>query len=1010
MLCHARSGAAATRPLSVPTPPPPARRRDSRLGRRLAGERLVRSVQAQVLPTFRRCQQRWLGVRRLDLTSRHHCNFSGVTCDASTSRVVGISLTGVSLHGGVLPAEVSLLQALTNLTVANCSLSGAIPASLSSMPRLRHLNLSFNNISGPFPSIRGGAAPSPFFPASEVIDVYNNNLQGSLPPFGRSHGRLRYLSLGGNYFSGGIPEEYGDMRGLEYLALNGNWLSGRVPPSLSRLKRLRVMYLGYYNRFDGGVPAEFGELEALVELDMADCNLTGPIPPELGSLTQLEALYLFQNRLSGEIPGELGNLKNLVYLDLNINDLTGEIPATFAGLSRLRLLNLYFNKLQGVIPESLGELAELEVLQAWQNNLTGELPASLGKNGRLRELDVSDNQLTGAIPPHLCVGRQLQLLVLMDNELSGPIPEDLGNCKTLSRVRLNNNLLNGSIPAGLFDLPGNDFLDLSNNLLSGELPEVIAGDKLGEMQLGNNKIRGRIPPAIGNLPGLFCLSMASNRLSGIVPPEIGHLKNLSLLNLSANALTGSIPQELSRCDSLTMLDISHNHLTGDIPKEIANLKVLNWLNLSRNSISGELPPEVFRMMSLTMLDVSYNNLSGRVSLAHPEGVLAVLYEKEFEGNPGLCVELTTVDSCSRLQQPWSSWSWNVKRMLLWLVPTVVVLVAVMFLGLTRWRRARQKAAERRSATWKMTRFQKLELDVDDVLGCLRAENIIGKGGAGTVYRCVTRGGAELAVKRLPGRGGHRDHGFRAEVTTLGGVRHRNVVRLLGFASSSEGNLLLYEYMPMGSLGGVLHGEHGGRLLDWAARHRVATEAARALCYLHHECSPRILHRDVKSNNILLDSAMEAHVADFGLAKFLNRGASGSGTRVAAAEEWASAIVGTYGYIAPEYAYTLRVDEKTDVYSFGVVLLELATGRRPLGDFGEEIDLVHWARSVVPRPADVAAVLAVADPRLPPEPDGLIAHIFKVGMSCVREYSQARPTMREVVHVLSGYAPAADPAC
>ncbi|CAD6251836.1 unnamed protein product [Miscanthus lutarioriparius] len=118
-----------------------------------------------------------------------------------------------------------------------------------------------------------------------------------------------------------------------------------------------------------------------------------------------------------------------------------------------------------------------------------------------------------------------------------------------------------------------------------------------------------------------------------------------------------------------------------------------------------------------------------------------------------------------------------------------------------------------------------------------------------------------------------------------------------------------------------------------------------------------------------------------------------------------------GVVREENAYTLRVDEKTDVYSFGVVLLELVTGRPPLGDFGEEIDLVHWARSVVPRPTDTAAILAVADPRLPPEPAGLIARLFRVGISCVRESSHARPTMREVVHVLSSFVvPPADLAC
>ncbi|RCV44873.1 hypothetical protein SETIT_9G409600v2 [Setaria italica] len=903
-----------------------------------------------------------------------HCNFSGVTCDAS-SRVVAINLTGVPLYGGVLPSAVSLLDALSSLTVASCFLLGPIPASLASMPLLRHLNLSHNNISGFFPY----GPPAPYFPSAEVIDVYCNNLTGPLPPFGRSLTRLRHLNLGGNYFSGSIPEEYGDIKRLEFLWLCGNWLSGRVPPSLSRLKRLKVMNLGYGNSFDGGIPSEFGELEALVDLEMALCHLTGPIPPELGHLTRLEILYLYSNNLGGEIPAELGSLKNLTYLDLSFNELTGKIPASFAGLSRLRLLQLFANELQGVIPKFVGELPQLEILQAWQNNLTGELPANLGKNGRLLTLDVTDNHLTGAIPPHLCSGRRLQSLILMWNKLSGPIPEDLGNCKTLTRVRLNNNFLSRSIPAGFLDLPKNTMLDLSHNLLSGELPDVT-------------------PSA-----GLSFLSVASNSLSGAVPPEIGHLKKLSTLNFSANELTASVPRELSHCESLTVLDLSRNQLTGEIPKEITNLKVLTTLNLSRNRISGELPLEIREMISLGVLDVSYNNLSGRVSVSQLQGVFVLSDASDFEGNPGLCVEHVTAASCYRLQR--SLARCDKPRMLLWLVPSVstVAVAMAVFLGV-RWR----EAAKRRPASWKMTRFHNLDLEMDDVLGSLREENVVGRGGAGTVYRCATRGGSEVAVKRLPGPGRRRDHGFRAEVATLGGVRHRNIVRLLGFASGAEGNLLLYEFMPAGSLGGVLHGDNGA-LLGWHTRHRVATEAARALCYLHHECLPRILHRDVKSSNILLDAAMEAHVADFGLAKFLSRGASGSGTGAVAAEECVSAIAGTYGYIAPEYAYTLRVDEKTDVYSFGVVLLELVTGRRPLGDFGDEIDLVHWARSAVPTPSDTTAVLAVADPRLPREPADLIARLFRVGTSCVREDSQARPTMREVVHVLSSFVPVAEPA-
>uniref|UniRef100_A0A0A9F4N4 non-specific serine/threonine protein kinase n=1 Tax=Arundo donax TaxID=35708 RepID=A0A0A9F4N4_ARUDO len=196
-------------------------------------------------------------------------------------------------------------------------------------------------------------------------------------------------------------------------------------------------------------------------------------------------------------------------------------------------------------------------------------------------------------------------------------------------------------------------------------------------------------------------------------------------------------------------------------------------------------------------------------------------------------------------------------------------------------------------------------------------------------------------------------------------------------------------MVNGSLGEMLHG--GGKGLTWPMRLRVATEAAKGLCYLHHDCSPPILHRDVKSNNILLDARMEAHVADFGLAKFLR----GNG-----ASECMSAIAGSYGYIAPEYAYTLKVDEKSDVYSFGVVLLELITGQKPVGEhLGEDgVDLVQWTRARSSRKAEGA--VGVLDPRLGGDvPVGEAAQVLFVAMLCVQELSVERPTMREVVQML-----------
>ncbi|MBA0824489.1 hypothetical protein Goarm_021159, partial [Gossypium armourianum] len=291
---------------------------------------------------------------------------------------------------------------------------------------------------------------------------------------------------------------------------------------------------------------------------------------------------------------------------------------------------------------------------------------------------------------------------------------------------------------------------------------------------------------------------------------------------------------------------------------------------------------------------------------------------------------------------------------------------------------------------KLTAFQRLDFTCDDVLDCLKEDNIIGKGGAGIVYKGSMPSGDHVAVKRLPAmsRGSSHDHGFNAEIQTLGRIRHRHIVRLLGFCSNHETNLLVYEYMPNGSLGEVLHGKKGGHL-HWDTRYKIAVEAAKGLCYLHHDCSPLIVHRDVKSNNILLNSDFEAHVADFGLAKFLQD----SGT-----SECMSAIAGSYGYIAPEYAYTLKVDEKSDVYSFGVVLLELVCGRKPVGEFGDGVDIVQWVRKMTD--SNKEGVLKVLDPRLPSVPLHEVMHIFYVAMLCVEEQAVERPTMREVVQILT----------
>ncbi|CAN6320822.1 unnamed protein product [Urochloa humidicola] len=893
------------------------------------------------------------------------CSWPRVSCNAAGRRVTSLDLSGLNL-------------------------SGPIPAAaLSSLPLLQTLNLSNNILNSTFPDELIASLRS-----LRVLDLYNNNLTGPLPVALPNLTDLVHLHLGGNFFSGSIPRTYGQWTRIRYLALSGNELTGEIPPELGNLATLRELYLGYFNSFTGGIPPELGRLRALVRLDMANCGISGDIPPEVANLTSLDTLFLQINALSGKLPTEIGAMGALKSLDLSNNLFVGSIPSSFASLKNLTLLNLFRNRLAGEIPEFIGELPSLEVLQLWENNFTGGIPANLGVAAtKLKIVDVSTNKLTGVLPSELCAGERLETFIALGNSLFGGIPDGLAGCPSLTRIRLGENYVNGTIPAKLFTLPNLTQIELHDNLLSGELT-LEAGEvspSIGELSLFNNRLSGEVPTGIGGLVGLQKLLLAGNRLSGELPPEIGKLQQLSKADLSGNLLSGEVPPAIGRCHLLTFLDLSGNKLSGRIPPELAGLRILNYLNVSHNALEGEIPPAIAGMQSLTAVDFSYNNLSGKVPAT---GQFAYFNATSFAGNADLCGAF--LSPCSRSRSRGVATSSSAFGSLspiskLLLVLGLLALSIVFAAAAVLKARSLKRSAEARA--WRLTAFQRLDFSVDDVLDCLKEENVIGKGGSGIVYKGAMPWGAVVAVKRLPamGRAGaaHDDYGFSAEIQTLGRIRHRHIVRLLGFAANRETNLLVYEYMPNGSLGEVLHGKKGGHL-QWATRLKIAVEAAKGLCYLHHDCSPPILHRDVKSNNILLDADFEAHVADFGLAKFLRGNAGGS--------ECMSAIAGSYGYIAPEYAYTLKVDEKSDVYSFGVVLLELITGRKPVGEFGDGVDIVQWVRMVTGSSKE--GVMKIADPRLSTVPLYELTHVFYVAMLCVAEQSVERPTMREVVQILA----------
>ncbi|KAL0910880.1 hypothetical protein M5K25_018977 [Dendrobium thyrsiflorum] len=298
-------------------------------------------------------------------------------------------------------------------------------------------------------------------------------------------------------------------------------------------------------------------------------------------------------------------------------------------------------------------------------------------------------------------------------------------------------------------------------------------------------------------------------------------------------------------------------------------------------------------------------------------------------------------------------------------------------------------------------FPRLTFTADDVVEAVKSTaQIIGIGSSGTVYRGEMPSGEVIAIKKLltagVGKQKNKTECMLPEAELLGAVRHRNIVRLLGYVSNGESTLLLYEYMPSGSLEELLHssgGEGKGKTtLDWGTRYRIAIGVAEGMSYLHHDCKPAIVHRDLKPSNILVDEEMEARVANFGVAKWATMSSL-------------TGIAGSWGYIAPEYAYAVKVDERSDVYSYGVVLMEMVSGRRAVdgGVGGEEgrSHLVEWVRKKIARKGG-EGVREVFDEEMGlgcKEVREEMLMVLRVAMLCTSERPVDRPTMRDVVSML-----------
>nr|CAB3491345.1 unnamed protein product [Digitaria exilis] len=900
-------------------------------------------------------------------TTTSPCRFFGVRCenDTGSATVTEISLSNMNLSGGISPS-IGDLHGLTRLELDSNSLSGPVPPELAKCTHLLFLNLSCNALSGELPDLSSLAV-------LDTLDVETNGFTGRFPAWVGNLTALTTLSVGLNsYDQGDTPATIGNLKNLTYLYLAGCSLTGVIPDSI------------------------FG-LAALETLDMSMNNLAGSIPAAIGNLTNLWKIELYKNNLTGELPPELGKLTKLREIDLSRNQITGEIPPAFAALKGFTVIQLYHNNLSGSIPEEWGELRSLTSFSIYENRFSGEFPANFGRFSPLNSVDISENEFTGPFPRFLCHSKNLQYLLALQNGFSGEFPAEYSTCKSLQRFRINKNQFNGSLPEGLWGLPAATIIDVSDNGFTGSMSPVIAqAQNLNQLWVQNNNFAGEIPPEVGQLAQVQKLYLSNNSFSGEIPAAIGtSLSQLTALHLEDNSLTGEIPASIGGCVRLVEIDVSRNALSGQIPASLSLLSSLNSVNLSYNELTGAIPTSL-QALKLSSIDFSWNRLTGDV----PPALLVIAGDQAFVGNPGLCIDgggTCHVDGGHKD---------GFARKSAVLVPVLVAATLVLVAGImfVSYRSFKLDELRRRhgdmehgggdaGAQWKLESFHPMELDADEICG-VGEENLIGSGGTGRVYRLELKngrggGGGVVAVKRL--WKGNAARVMAAEMAILGKVRHRNILKLHACLSRGDLHFIVYEYMPRGNLHQALRREAKGTgrpEMDWPRRRKVALGAAKGLMYLHHDCTPAIIHRDIKSTNILLDDDYEAKIADFGIAKV-----------VADDSAEFSCFAGTHGYLAPELAYSLKVTEKTDVYSFGVVLLELVTGRSPIDPrFGEGRDIVFWLSSKLAMDSleDVLDARVAASAR---ERDDMLK-VLRIAVLCTAKLPAGRPTMRDVVKMLT----------
>ncbi|XP_062168838.1 probable LRR receptor-like serine/threonine-protein kinase At1g56140 isoform X1 [Alnus glutinosa] len=837
------------------------------------------------------------------------------------------------------------------------------------------------------------------------LDLRQNYLTGNLSASIRNLTRMQYLSVGINALSGELPKELGELTNLLSLSFSSNNFSGSLPSELGNLVKLQQIYFAS-SGVSGEIPSTFASLRNLQTVWASDTELTGRIPDFIGNWSKLSVLRLQGNSFQGPIPSTLSNLtsltelriselsngssslafikdmKSLSILVLRNNNISDSIPSNIGEYQKLTQLDLSFNNIIGQIPDSLFNLSLLSHLFLGNNTLNGTLPAN--KSANLLNIDLSYNNLVGSFPSWISE-QNLQLNVVSNNftiesSNSGGLPSGL-NClqRSFPCDRGLGRYYNFSIKCGGPQIT-------SSNGIVYERDNETLGPATYYVTNTNRWAVSNVGYFTGSNNPQYTSTLLSQFTS--IDSELFQTARLSAsslryygLGLENGNYTVSLQfVETAFPDTLTWQSLGRR--VFDI--YIQGNRVSKDFDIRREAggVSTQPVPKVFQVQ------VSENYLEVHLFWAG-KGTCCIPLQGTY--GPSISAISATPDFIPTVNNKPASNKKNRTGLIVGVVVGAGVLSFLsIFLVFYIFRRRKQLPTNDDT--------ELLGIDVRTftfsyaVLKTATEEfspaNKLGEGGFGPVFKGTLDDGRVIAVKQLSVASHQGKNQFITEIATISAVQHRNLVKLYGCCIEGDQRLLVYEFLENRSLDQALFGTRSLNL-DWSTRFDICLGVARGLAYLHEESRLRIVHRDVKASNILLDSDLIPKISDFGLAKLYDDKKTHISTRVA----------GTIGYLAPEYAMRGHLTEKADVFAFGVVALEIVSGR-PNSDSSLEEDkvyLLEWAWQLHENNSEVD----LTDSTLSEFNEEEVKRMIGVSLLCTQASPTLRPSMSRVVAMLSG---------